>query len=125
MHEPLFGPTISRRIDRLLAPLQEPLCVREGAVVLGVTGRRKKENLGLDLLRLQLFAFDLRRLRPKCGRLDLDQIADDQPFELGKRRTLQARVCAGHGRILAHQEHALHFPVGHVIEVFEEGMIRW
>ena len=50
-------------------------------------------------------------------------IAHDQPFEFRKRGSLEARVCAGHGRILAHQEHALHFPIGHVIEIFEERMV--
>ena len=63
---------ISRRIDRLLAPLQKPLRVRERAVVFGVTGRRKKENFRLDFLRLQFVALDLGRFAPKCGRLDLD-----------------------------------------------------
>ena len=26
-------------------------------------------------------------------------------------------------RILSHQEHAFHFPVGHVVEIFEERMV--
>src|SRR6184192_945994 len=50
MHEPLVRPTISRRLNRCLTPLQKPLCVRECAVVLRVTSRWEKEYFSFDLL---------------------------------------------------------------------------
>ena len=60
---------------------------------------------------------------PECSRLDFDHVANDQPFEFRERRSLEPRVCRGDRRILAHHEHAFHFSVGHVVEVFEERMV--
>src|SRR5258707_961291 len=59
MHEPRIGPTIARRLNCLLAPLQKSLRVSECAFLFGVTGRREEENFSLDLCGLQLTAFNL------------------------------------------------------------------
>ena len=80
MHEPLVRSTISRRFNRFLTPLQKALCVRECAVVLGVTGRGEKEDFRFDLLRFQFAAFNLRRIGPKRCRFDLHHIANNEPF---------------------------------------------
>ena len=59
MHNPRIGSTIPRRIDCLLAPLQEALSVRECAFFFGVTGRWEEENFCVDVLGFQLTAFNL------------------------------------------------------------------
>jgi hypothetical protein len=48
--EPKLAPAIARRLDRLVVPLQQPLRVRKGAVLLGVGRARKEENLGRNVL---------------------------------------------------------------------------
>ena len=65
MHEPTFGASIARRIDRFLAPLQHALRLCERAFLFRVAGGRKKENFRLDLFRLQFAALDLGRVAPK------------------------------------------------------------
>ena len=46
--EPGFAARVPGRIDRLVAPLQQTLRVREAAFLLGVSGRGEEEDLGGD-----------------------------------------------------------------------------
>jgi hypothetical protein len=84
VHEPQLAAAVAGRFDRLVVPLQQPLGVGEGAVLLGVGGRGQQEDLGGDLLGAQLAGLDLRPVAPEAGRFDLDQVADDQPVEAGQ-----------------------------------------
>ena len=123
MDEPAFAPTIARRVDRFLAPLQQPLRVREGAFFFRVTGGGKKENLGLDLVGLQFAAFDLGRVIPERSRLDFDHVADDKPFQARERFAFEPRVLRADRGILAHQEHPFHLAVEHLVEERKVGMV--
>ena len=71
-------------------PLDEALRVGERAVLLDVRGRREEEDLRRDLFRLQLAAFDLWRVVPERSALDLDEVADDEPFELRQPEPVRA-----------------------------------
>ena len=88
--EPEVGPTVGLRIDGLVVPLDEALRVGERAVLLDVRGRREEEDLRRDLFRLQLAAFDLWRVVPERSALDLDEVADDEPFELRQPEPVRA-----------------------------------
>src|SRR5207248_8074647 len=52
--EPEVGAAVVLRLDRLEVPLEEPLRVRERAVLLDVRRSRQEEDLGRDLLRPEL-----------------------------------------------------------------------
>src|SRR6266481_236653 len=80
MHEPPFRSRITWRVHRFLAPLQKTLRVGERAFLFRVTGSRKEEDFRIDIFGLQFAALNLRRVAPKCGGLDLDHLANDQPF---------------------------------------------
>ena len=73
---------VARRLDRLVAPLQQPLGVGERAVLLGVGGGGQQEHLGADVLRAHLARLDLRRVVPERRRLGLDEVAHHEPLEL-------------------------------------------
>src|ERR1043166_260063 len=79
--EPELRAAVLLRLDRLPVPLQQPLRVREGPVLLGVRRGGEEEDLRLDLLRLELARLDLRAVVPEGGRLDLYDIAYDEPLE--------------------------------------------
>ena len=123
MHEPRVGSSIAGRINRFLAPLQKPLRVCERACLFRVPSRWKKENFRVDFFRLQFVALNLGRITPERSRFDFDHLANDQPFQFRQRRSLEPGVCRSNRWVLAHHEHAFHFSVGHVVEVFEEGMV--
>ena len=102
------------RLHRLVVPLEEPLGVGERAALLGVRRRRKEEHLGLDVLRLGLVTVELRPLAPELRGLGEDEIAHDHPFELAHALPLERAVHRADHRVLAHDEVALHLPVGHL-----------
>src|SRR5207244_10426460 len=66
--EPEVGAAVLLRLHRLVVPLQQPLRVRERAVLLEVRRRRQEEDLRRDLLRLQLARLDLGTVVPERGR---------------------------------------------------------
>ena len=70
VREPEIGATVTRGIRRLVAPLQHPERVRERPLVLRDLGRRKEEDLGRDVLRLDLAA--AQRLSASPGTLFAD-----------------------------------------------------
>src|SRR5258708_3245786 len=92
IHEPGFAAGISWRVDGFLVPLEQPLRVREAAVLLGVSGRRQHEDLGADRLGPELAALDFGRVVPERRSFHFDHVAHDQPFELGKVLSLQPRA---------------------------------
>jgi hypothetical protein len=106
-------------------PLQQSLRVRERAVLLDVSRRREEEDLRRDLLGLQLPRLDLGAVVPERRRLDLDEVADDEPVELGQAAPLRAPVRRADGGVLADHEvaldlaaqHLLHGPVVRVVVV--------
>ena len=59
VEEPQLRAAVARRVDRLLAPLQHPLGLRERALLLGVRRRREEEHLRAALLRHDLAGRDL------------------------------------------------------------------
>ena len=54
---------------------------------------------------------------------DFDHVAHDEPFQFRRAPFVGTASLRADRRILAHHEHAFHFPVGHVVEIFEERMI--
>src|SRR5207248_544509 len=71
--EPEVRAAVVLRLDGLEVPLEEPLRVRERAVLLDVRRGRQEEDLGRDLLGLQLARLDLGAVVPEGRRLDLDE----------------------------------------------------
>src|SRR3954447_20943669 len=112
--EPRVAPRVARRIDRLFTPLHETLRVREAAFLFSVTRGGQKEDFGLDVFGAQLAALDLRRVVPEAGRLDLDEVAHDEPIEVGQGAALEPRVGCADGRVLAEHEEPFDPSVGHL-----------
>src|SRR5690606_28469059 len=79
---------VADRVDRLLAPLQQPLGLGEGAFLLHMRGRRHEEDLRAALLRDDLAGRDLGCVLPERRGLDLDQVADHQPVGVGHSEPL-------------------------------------
>jgi hypothetical protein len=123
--EPELRAAVGLRLDGLVVPLQQPLRVRERAVLLDVCRRRHEEDLGRDLLGLQLPRLDLRAVVPEGRGLDLDEVAHHEPVELGKCEPICLAVRRADGGILARDdvaldlavEHLLHGPVVRVVVV--------
>ena len=93
VHEPELGPRVARRLERLVAELQEPLRVREAARFLDVRSRGHQEHLGLNVLGAQLTRLHLRRVTPEGGGLDLGHVAHHEPLDLRERPPLQPACC--------------------------------
>jgi hypothetical protein len=72
---------IALGLDRLVVPLEQPLRVRERAVLLGVCGRRQEEHLGRDVLSARLARLVLGRVPPEQRGLVGMKVADDEPVE--------------------------------------------
>ncbi len=102
-----FAPAIARRLHRFLAPLQQALSVRERAFLFGVAGGGKEEDFRADFLGAQLAALDFGRVIPERGRLDLDHVAHDEPFQFRERLALEPRVLRPDRRVLPHDEISL------------------
>ena len=123
--EPELGAAVVLRLDGLEVPLQQPLRIRERAVLLDVRRRRHEEDLCPDLAGLQLARLDLRAVVPERRRLDLDEVADDEPVELREREPVRLAVRRADRRIFARDDvaldgalqHLLHGPVGRVVVV--------
>ena len=62
----------------------------------------------------QLAGFDLGRVAPKRGALDLLEVTHDQPVELGHREPVELGVRGPDRRVLPQQEEAVHLAVAHV-----------
>ena len=88
-----------------------------------MTGSREKENFSLDVLGPQFAAVDLGRFTPKICRFDFDHVANDQPFQFRQCDSLQPRIWRANGWVLAHQKHAFHFSIEHVVEILKEGVV--
>ena len=107
--EPNIGAAVARRFSRLEVRLQHPLRVRKGAVGFCNLCRRKKEDLGLDVLNLDFAALHFRRGFPEIDGLVLPVVLDDEPLELAHRGAFQLRVERGR-RILADAQHPFDLP---------------
>ena len=121
--EPQLGTAILLRLGRLPVPLQQPLRVRERAVLLRVRRRGQEEHLGRDLLRAQLSRLDLRAVVPVRRRLDLDEVADDEPVELREGEPVGLRVRIPDGGVLASDDEALDLPREHLLEGVVDGVV--
>jgi hypothetical protein len=64
----------------------------------------KKKTSVRHSLRHDLAGLDLGPVLPERGALDHDQVADDQPVEVGHAQPLQPAVGRADGRVLAEQE---------------------
>jgi hypothetical protein len=93
------------RVDGFLAPLQEALGVGERPLFLHVRRRGKEEDLGVDVV---------GRLFPEHGGLGLDEVADDEPFELAEGGAFELRVRRADRGVLAHDEEAIELAIRHV-----------
>ena len=82
------------------------------ALGLGDLRRREEEDLGLDVLGLDLAARHFRRGVPEGGGLVQPVVLHHQPLELAHRRALQLGV-ERRRRVLADAEHALDLAVVH------------
>ena len=91
VHEPQLRARVTRRMQRLVAELHQALGVGERPLLLDVRGGGHQEHLGLDRLGTELARLHLRRVAPEGGRLDLGQIAHDQPLQPRQRAPLKPR----------------------------------
>ena len=121
--EPELGAAVALGVDRLVMPLEQPLRVREGAVLFDVRRSRHEEDLGGDLLRHELAGLDLGRVVPPRCRLDLDEVADDEPVELREGEPVRLRVRVPDGRVLAGDHVALHLAVEHLLGRPVDGVV--
>ena len=112
--EPEIRAAIVLRLRRLVVPLQQALRIRERAVLLGVRSSGQEEDLGRDLLGLELARLDLRAVVPERRGLDLDQIAHDEPVELREAEPVRLRVRVADGGVLAREDVPLHLAVEHL-----------
>ena len=92
VEEPQLGAAVPRWLDRLLAPLQHPLGLGEGALLLHVGGGRHQEDLGGALLRHDLAGGHLGGVLPEGRALDLEEVAHDEPVEVGHAEALRLAV---------------------------------
>ena len=67
VHEPQLRAGVAGRVERLVAELDQPLRVGERARLLDVARGGHQEDLGLDVLGLQLAARDLGRVAPEAS----------------------------------------------------------
>src|SRR5450755_4820559 len=67
VEEMQLAAAVTRRLDRLVVPLQHPLGLGEAALLLHMRRGREEEDLGRDALGAQLFGRDLGRVLPERG----------------------------------------------------------
>jgi hypothetical protein len=123
VHEPEFGATVALGLDRLVAPLQEPLGVGKRALLLHVGGRRQEEHLRLYVLGFQLAGLYLGRVVPEGGGLRLHEVPDHEPFEVGEGEPLELAVGGADGGVLAHHEKSLAPAVYHAHDRRVDGVL--
>ena len=113
VHEPQLRAAVALGLDGLVAPLQEPLGVGERTLLLDVGGCGQEEDLCAYVLGLQFPGLYLRPVVPERGGLRLDEVAQDEPVEVGEGEALELAVGGAHGGVLAHDEEALAPAVDH------------
>ena len=96
-----------RRLDGLVVPLQQPLGVGEGAVLLGVRGGGQEEDLGGDVLGAQLAGLDLRRVVQNAAVSISTRSRTTSQSSCASAVPLQPAVGRADRRVLAHDEVAL------------------
>src|SRR5947209_13401248 len=121
--EPEVGAAVLLRLDRLPVPLEQALRVREGAVLLGVSRRRQEEHLGPYLIGAQLARLDLGAVVPERGRLDLDDVAHDEPVELREAEPVQLPIRVTDCRVLPREDVALDLALEHLLERPVDGVV--
>ncbi len=102
-----FALALSRRLDGLVPPLHQSLCLREGSGLLHVRGGGQEEHLGLDLLGFQFPGGDFGPVLPPGGRFDQVEVAHHQPLEMRHAQPLHPAVRRTDRGVLAEQEVAL------------------
>ena len=85
-----------------------------------MVGGRQVEDLGLDVLGLQLTGEHLRGVLPERRGLHELEVTDHQPLEVGQAEALQAAVRLGDGRVLAEDQVPLHLVAEHGLQ----GVVR-
>ena len=105
---------VGRWLDRLEAPLQQPLRLGEGAFLLGVVRRREEEDLRADLVGLHLAGSDLGAVLPPRRGLDQVEVTNHQPLEVRHPLALHAAVRRADSGVLAEQEVSLDRALDHV-----------
>ena len=110
-------------LTAFLAPLQQALRVGERPFLLDVRGGGHQENLRGDVLGLHLAALDLGRRIPERRALDLHEVAHDEPLHPRQRLPLEPGVLRADGRVLAHDEIAVHLVIAHPHDELEVRMV--
>ena len=118
VEEPQVTLGVTWRRCRLETPLQHSLGLGEGTGLFHVGCRRHQENLGTDIFGLELAVFNLRRILPERGSLNLLEIAHNQPFKRCQATALHAAIRLRHCRILAEDKIAFHLLIQHCHERF-------
>ena len=98
--------------------MQHALRLGKGSRLFHVGGRRHQEDLGADVFGLKLAVFNLRRILPERGGLNLLEIAYDQPLQRRQATALHTAVGLCHGRVLAKDKVAFHLLIQHGHERF-------
>ena len=98
--------------------MQHALRLGKGSRLFHVGGRRHQEDLGADVLGLKLAVFNLRRILPEGGGLNLLEIAYDQPLQRRQATALHTAIGLRDGRVLAKDKVAFHLLIQHGHERF-------
>ena len=98
--------------------MQHALRLGKGSRLFHVGGRRHQEDLSADVFGLKLAVFNLRRILPEGGGLNLLEIAYDQPLQRRQAAALHTAVGLRHGRVLAKDKVAFHLLIQHGHERF-------
>ena len=101
---------LTRRIDRLPAPLDPATGVGDGAPLLVVATGRKQEDLGVDGRGVHT------RTLPEARGVGLPEVDSDHPVELLEGAALEVTVRTADCRVLSPEEQALDDALVHILE---------
>src|SRR6266508_1319537 len=106
IEEPEVRTALAWRVDHPVVPLNEPMSVGEGTLLLTCQRGWHQEDLRLDLVRPDFATLNLRRPVPVRGRLVLEALTDHHPVEVWQPFADEGAVVAPHDRVLAYQQQA-------------------
>src|SRR5919106_1617906 len=112
-NEMQFTARITRWRDRGVVPLKETLRIGERAVLFGMCCGGGEEYFCLYVFRTNLSPPDLRSVTPEVCSLGDGEVTYDQPVQGAHTFAMQRTVHRADCGVLAHDEIALHLPVGH------------
>ena len=121
--EPRLALGVAGRLDGLFAPLEQALGVGERPLLFDVRAAGiRKTSVAMSSVFISPRSISGAAYQ-NDARLDLHQIAHDEPFHPRERLPLEPRVLRTHRRVLAHDEIAVHLVVAHPHDELEMRMV--